>query len=131
MKPDKKINLLALILFILCLIGYTLEGTTQALNEVRDYIEDSTDIKHADIVLRQSVLETGRYTSYSCKVRHNLFGFRYNHKYLVFSNWKQAVKYYERWQKRKYKGGDYYQFLKDVGYATDPEYTKKLKRIRL
>jgi flagellum-specific peptidoglycan hydrolase FlgJ len=31
----------------------------------------------------------------------------------------------------KYKGGDYYQFLKDVGYASDTEYENKLKHIKI
>mgnify|MGYP003150158557 CR=1 FL=1 len=131
MKPDKKINLLALILFTLLLVGYSLEGYTQTLEDVRTYLEDSTDIKHKDIVLRQSILETGHYKSYSCRIRKNLFGFRYKGKYLEFNSWKESIDYYEGWQKRKYKGGDYFTFLKQVGYATDKAYVSKLKGIRL
>jgi flagellum-specific peptidoglycan hydrolase FlgJ len=29
------------------------------------------------------------------------------------------------------KGGDYYKFLKEVGYATDPNYITKLKSIKI
>ena len=131
MKPDKKISLLALILFTLLLVGYSLEGSTQTLEEVRTYLEDSTEIKHKDIVLRQSILETGHYKSYSCRIRNNLFGFRYKGKYLEFNSWKESIDYYEGWQNRKYKGGDYFTFLIRVGYATDKAYVSKLKGIRL
>ena len=44
MKPDNKINILALILFTLLLIGYSLEGSTQTLEEVRTYLEDRFQI---------------------------------------------------------------------------------------
>jgi flagellum-specific peptidoglycan hydrolase FlgJ len=87
-------------------------------------------IKHPDIVLRQAILETGHFKSYNCTERNNIFGFRTS-EYLVFDSWIDCVKYYKDWQDRKYKGGDYYQFLKDVGYASDTEYENKLKHIKI
>jgi flagellum-specific peptidoglycan hydrolase FlgJ len=87
-------------------------------------------IKYPDIVLRQAILETGHFKSYNCTERNNIFGFRTS-EYLVFDSWQDCVKYYKDWQDRKYKGGDYYLFLKDVGYASDPEYIEKLKHIKI
>lgn len=127
MKERNKLYLLLIIIFLLCLIG---KITAQSLDQVRKYI-DSTELKYKEIVIRQSVLETGWYKSYSCKHRNNLFGFRYKGKYLEFSSWQESVQYYIRWQKRHYKTGDYYDFLKQIGYATDPEYITKLKRVKI
>ena len=122
-----KINILFVVLLILCLIG---KLSSQTIESLRTQLNDS-EIQHKDIVLKQAILETGWLSSYSCKNRHNLFGFRYRGKYLEFDTWQESVEYYSRWQKRHYKGGDYYKFLKDRGYATDPEYITKLKSIKL
>jgi hypothetical protein len=89
-------------------------------------------VKHPEIVLRQSILETGWYECEQCSLRHNnIFGFRYKKKYLEFENWKEGVEYYKKWQDKKYKGGDYYKFLKNVGYATSTTYISKLKQIKV
>lgn len=127
MKEDMKINILFVVLLILCLIG---KLSSQTIESLRTQL-NASEIQHKDIVLKQAILETGWLTSYSCKKRHNLFGFRYRGKYLEFDTWQESVEYYSRWQKRHYKGGDYYKFLKDRGYATDPEYITKLKSIKL
>jgi flagellum-specific peptidoglycan hydrolase FlgJ len=89
-------------------------------------------IKHEKIVLAQALHETGNFSCTKCSLeKNNLFGFRYKKKYLEFDNWKESVAYYARWQNRHYKGGDYYKFLEDVGYATDTTYNQKLKRFNL
>lgn len=132
MKIDKE-YLLLIILFLLCAIG-----RTQDRNQVWDYIQKTT-LKHKDVVLKQSILETGHYKSYSCRERHNLFGFTYNGNLLIFDHWKKSVDYYVWWQGKYYEGGDYYEFLdclykrKDgscVRYAKDRKYTEKLKKIK-
>ena len=127
MKEDMKINILFVVLLILCLIG---KLSSQTIESLRTQL-NASEIQHKDIVLKQAILETGWLSSYSCKNRHNLFGFRYRGKYLEFDTWQESVEYYSRWQKRHYKGGDYYKFLKDRGYATDPEYITKLKSKKL
>ena len=88
-----------------------------------------SEVKHPEIVLAQSILETGWYKSYGCTNRKNLFGFYWKGAFKEWSTWQQSVKYYKDWQDRHYKGGDYYQFLEDRGYAEDPEYINKLKKI--
>lgn len=90
------------------------------------------DIRHPEIVLRQSILETGWYECEYCSLQHNnIFGFRYKKKYIEFNNWVEAVKYYKKWQDKRYKGGDYYVFLKEIGYATSKTYISKLKSIKI
>jgi len=89
-------------------------------------------IQYPEIVLKQAILETGWLKCTNCSLtRNNIFGFYYKKKYISFDNWIDCVAYYKRWQDRHYKGGDYYQFLKDVGYATSPTYVQKLKQIKV
>lgn len=84
-----------------------------------------------DVVLRQACLESGFFTSDVWLLTNNPFGFYYKGEYLVFDDYRDAVGYYVRWQSRWYKGGDYYQFLHDVGYAEDSLYLSKVKNINL
>lgn len=89
------------------------------------------NIKHIDIVVAQSILETGHYKSYQCRVNHNLFGL-YNSKkkeFFKFNHWTESVKAYYDFIQYKYKGGDYYQFLEDINYAEDSIYVAKVKTI--
>ena len=87
--------------------------------------------KHPEIVTAQAVLETGHFKSYSCRTRHNLFGLRYNHQYLIFDNWEESCDAYLTKVQYKYKGGDYYKFLEELGYASDTNYVNKLKHIKI
>lgn len=90
-------------------------------------------IEHPDIVLKQSVLETGWYKSKFLMSRNNLFGFVYKGKYLRFESWKKSVEYYKRWQKRHYTdpNEDYYAFLLRIKYATGESYNNTLKKLIL
>lgn len=90
------------------------------------------DIQHPDIVYAQAVLETGHFKSEGCLKHNNLFGL-YNSKakrYCRFNHWTESVIAYKEWIQRRYKPPeDYYEFLKRIHYARDPEYIKKLKKI--
>jgi hypothetical protein len=91
-------------------------------------------VKHPDIVLKQSLLETGNYNCVNCSLDYNnLFGFRYNNKYIKFNNWKESCHYYANWQYYKAYNDttDYYDFLVKVGYATDKTYVTKLKNVKI
>jgi len=90
------------------------------------------EIKHPEIVVKQSILESGWYKCENCsRDKNNLFGFRYKHKYLEFQSWERSVVYYRFWQKSRYKGGNYFSFLDRIGYATSKTYIQKLKQIQL
>ncbi len=117
-------------LILIILIFVSVRSIGQTKSEVYDYLV-SIDCKYPEIVTAQSILETGHYKSFSCRNRHNLFGLRYNHKYLIFDTWEESCDAYLSKVQYKYTGGDYYSFLEKIGYATDPEYCFKLKRINI
>jgi flagellum-specific peptidoglycan hydrolase FlgJ len=86
-------------------------------------------VKYPEIVFRQAALETmWLKCQYCSKQFNNLFGFKTT-EYLKFNHWTESVAYYKQWQDKLYKGGDYYQFLHNVGYATAPNYIQTLKVI--
>ena len=122
----KKIKILKILLILLMLQIY---GNSQTKQEVYDYLIE-INCKHPEIVTAQAILETGHFKSYSCKTRHNLFGLKYNHKYLIFDHWKESCDAYLSKIQYKYKEGDYYMFLKNLGYAKDPNYINKIKNIQ-
>jgi flagellum-specific peptidoglycan hydrolase FlgJ len=89
-------------------------------------------IKHSDIVVAQSILETGHYKSQNCTKHHNLFGL-YNSKkkeFFKFNHWTESVKAYRDMIQYRYTEGDYYQWLEKIGYAEDPLYVQKLVNIK-
>ena len=113
----------------LCLIP--LISTGQTTNEVLKELKKQ-DVKFPIIVLAQSLLETGWYQCTGCsRDVNNLFGL-YNSRdkeYFAYENWEDSVGGYKRGIQYKYKSGDYYKFLDDIGYASDPQYTIKLKKL--
>lgn len=84
-------------------------------------------IPHANIVLKQSLLETGNYTSKVCKVHNNIFGIRKGKKYKKYNNYIECITDYKKLISSRYKGGDYFRFLEKIRYAEDPNYTDVLK----
>jgi flagellum-specific peptidoglycan hydrolase FlgJ len=99
------------------------------------------NIKNSNTALTQVCLETGYLTSDILKANKNLFGMRYapgrktaaigeQFGSAVYASIEKSVEDYKIWQDLYYKGGDYYLFLERIGYATDPVYIEKLKRIK-
>jgi hypothetical protein len=88
-------------------------------------------VKHAKVVAAQAILETGYFSSTLCLESHNLFGLRHpsDGSYYTFDNWEQSVKAYLDDVQYKYTGGDYYAFLRRIGYAEDRQYTSKVRKI--
>ena len=113
--------------------GPIIEEKIPELTPENVYAElEKLGVEHPEIVLKQSILETGWYECEHCSLKHNnIFGFRYKKKYLEFESWVDGVAYYKKWQDKRYKGGDYYKFLKTIGYATSTTYISKLKQIRV
>ncbi len=90
------------------------------------------NVKHKNIVYAQAVLETGHFRSKVCKEYNNLFGLYNSYKkdYYKFDHWSESVIAYLNYIQYKYRPpDDYYQFLRDIGYAEDPQYIEKLKRL--
>ena len=107
-------------------------AASQELNErnVRKVI-DRYGLHSPDIVLAQSVLETGHYQSDVCRRYNNLFGLYDSRKgdYYRFDRWEDSVYAYKKYIQYKYKGGDYYEFLKRIGYAEDVTYVSKVREM--
>ena len=117
-------------LAVLCCIQVKSQTTKSVYKELV-----KQDVKHPKIVLAQSILETGWYECGECSMdENNLFGLWNSRKkeYFYYTNWKESIGGYKRgiqykYFKKEYK--DYYHFLNDMGYATDPQYVIKVKKI--
>ena len=113
---------------ILLALMFSLSLSAQTDQQVYDELK-KYNVKYPQIVLAQAKLETGNYTSTLCKKHGNLFGLKRKGGYAKFNNWQESVKAYRDWVQYKYKGGDYYVFLKKIGYASDPKYIVKVKEM--
>ena len=91
------------------------------------------DVKFPKVVMAQGILETGYFTSHVCLEYNNLFGLRRpsDGSYYRFDSWEESVKAYRDYVQYKYKGGDYYAFLRSIGYAEDPYYVSRVKSIAM
>lgn len=98
------------------------------------------DIKFSEIVLRQSIIESGWYTSHNCLERNNLFGMKGGektkdnpHGYKIYKNWVESIKAYKEWQSKRLTPdvSNYYQFLVDHKYHQSPDYQRKCEGINL
>lgn len=85
-------------------------------------------IRHPKIVLAQAILETGWFRSNVCRNRNNLFGLTNpkTGKYYEFNHWTESVRAYYTKVQYKYKGGNYLLWLRDIGYAEDPNYIRAI-----
>jgi flagellum-specific peptidoglycan hydrolase FlgJ len=117
----------AVIFIILLTAAICSKGQTVA--EVRAEIIRQ-GIPHAEIVLAQARLETGNFTSKLCRTKHNIFGIRAGKKYKSYRRWQDCVADYKRCISSRYKGGDYYAFLRRIGYAEDMRYVEKIKKFK-
>lgn len=100
--------------------------------KVANYIYAS-GVLHPEIVLRQSIYETGWFKSKHTIQKNNIFGFRHTKHYMKFDSWQACVDYYVNWQKRKYTNTkeDYYKFLVRIRYAQSEVYIQQLKKVKL
>ena len=101
----------------------------QTIEQVRAEIHRQ-GLPHPEIVIAQARLETGNFTSQMYKTKHNLFGIKHNGRYARYARWQDSVTDYRKSISARYKGGDYYAFLKRIGYAADEKYITKLKQFR-
>ena len=117
-------------LIIILILVYNTLLYSQSDLSVLDNLLEKYEVKYKEIVLSQAVLETGWFKCKKCsRELNNPFGFFWKGKYKKFRDLEHSVIYYKIWQDKWYKGGDYYVFLKNIGYAEDLEYISKLKTI--
>ena len=102
-------------------------ANAQTTEQVRQELARQ-QVPHADIVLAQARLETGNFTSRRCREDHNLFGIKHGRRYARYRSWRESVSDYKQRISSRYHGGDYYAFLRKIGYAKDPKYITKLKQ---
>lgn len=104
------------------------QSPEEGLIEALDYY----GIQYPQIVYAQALIETGHFKSKLCTQYNNLFGL-YNSRtrsYYRFDNWWDSVIAYRDKVQYKYKGNtDYYTFLVNLPYATDPNYIRKIKQL--
>lgn len=117
------------VMFII-LLASAICSKGQTVAEVRAEIIRQ-GIPHAEIVLAQARLETGNFKSRVCREKHNIFGIRAGKKYKSYRNWRECVSDYKKRISSRYKGGDYYAFLRRIGYAEDRRYVEKLKKSKI
>jgi hypothetical protein len=105
-----------------------------------DVLFKKHNIKYPKIVKCQIMLESDHLRSSICKQNRNLFGMRYapgrkttaigeQFGMALYETYEKSVQDYKIWQELYYRGGDYYLFLKRIGYAEDKNYITKLKRL--
>ena len=89
------------------------------------------NVKEPYIVLSQAKIETGNYTSRLCSQGNNLFGIKLNGRYAHFKSIDECIDRYLDKIQYKYREGKetYYDFLKRIGYATNPNYIKIVRRV--
>jgi hypothetical protein len=109
-------------------VAFFNQSPEEGLIEALDYY----GIQYPQIVYAQALLETGHFKSKLCTQYNNLFGL-YNSRtrsYYRFDNWWDSVIAYRDKVQYKYKGNtDYYTFLVNLPYATDPNYIRKIKQL--
>ena len=102
----------------------------------------SCGIRYPDIVMSQSILETGSFRSSIFKEANNLFGMKLARSrpttaigeysgHAMYDHWTQSVMDYALYQSaylRKLKTREQYYDYLSQNYAEDPNYVTKLKR---
>jgi flagellum-specific peptidoglycan hydrolase FlgJ len=56
-------------------------------------------------------------------------GMRKRNGYAAYRHWRESIRDYKERISSRYQGGDYFAFLRRIGYASDPNYIGKVKHI--
>ena len=111
---------------------------TSELNDtiLLKYLREETTIEEYMIVLAQSVLETGWFTSPICLNKNNILGLYDSSKntYYEFNHWTDCILAYKKWIYDKYPNYvdyGYIDYLIKLPYATDKDYKNKLEVLAL
>ena len=120
----KKIVVIFLLLFS-SVLSYS---TTLTVENLRKEL-NIQNVPYPEIVIAQSIIETGYFKSKLCVKYNNILGLRTKKGYKHYNSWKDCVADYKKLISSRYKGGNYYSFLVKIKYASDKTYIKKLKLI--
>ena len=120
----KKITFIKPLLMTSFLTMSSICGAQLTLQQIKD-----KGIKHPEIVYAQYRLETGNGVSRAFTEYNNAFGFIYKRKLMRFKSVEACVEYYKTWQAKRYVTGDYFEFLKKIGYAEEDGYIELLKKM--
>ena len=97
---------------------------------------DSLKIHNKEVVWAQARLESGNFTSAHFKNRNNCLGIydSKNHRYASFASWEDCVAAYKnkvqyRCPSENYTNDEYISWLIKIGYAQDPNYRSKIKKM--
>ena len=120
----KKITFIKPLLMTSFLMTSSICGAQLTLQQIKD-----KGIKHPEIVYAQYRLETGNGVSRAFTEYNNAFGFIYKRKLMRFKSVGACVEYYKTWQAKRYVTGDYFEFLKKIGYAEEEGYIELLKKM--
>ena len=111
---------------------------TSELNDtiLLKYLREETTIEEYMVVLAQSVLETGWFTSPICLNKNNILGLYDSSKntYYAFEHWTDCILAYKKWIYDKYPNYvdyGYIDYLIKLPYATDKDYKNKLEVLAL
>jgi len=98
--------------------------------EVYDKIVKA-NLQHPRIVLKQAIHESGNFKSPGARNKNNILGLMKRGNLRTFSSIEDCIIFYRDNIQNRYTGGDYYRFLKRIGYAKDTRYVPKVKNIPL
>jgi flagellum-specific peptidoglycan hydrolase FlgJ len=133
-------------LILLVLLATTMFASARTPNQREVYEElVRLDVKFPDIVLAQTILESGNFSSKVAKQNNNLFGMRMpkvrqttavgqRYGYARYYNWKDSVKDYKLWQEallKRYPNmtrGQYKSYIDRI-YSTGKNYISKINLI--
>ena len=92
---------------------------------------DYYGVHHPNIVYAQALVESGHFKSNLFHTRNNFLGlWNYSkNEFYTFDHWTDCINAYGSKVQYKYKGGDYYQFLDDIGYAKAEHYIALVKKV--
>lgn len=145
----KTLIFLNMLLFIICIILITKMQRQPKHIYIRDTIEirdtvkvnlyltkenlkqelQDLDVQHHEIVLAQAIHESGHFKSRLTIENNNFLGIKRGNNYAKYDTWRDCIFDYKNRIQNKYKGGDYFEFLQRIKYASDEKYLHHIKKI--
>ena len=116
---------------ILSLFLIMLTATTCSAQTVEQVAKELArqGVPHSKIVLAQARLESGNMKSAFYNRTNNLFGIKHNGQYATYKHWRESISDYKKCISSLYTGGNYFEFLRRIKYASDKQYIEKLRNI--